>query len=146
MDVTLPHRHLLDALADPTRRAILERLAGGAMSAGEIATDFPQQRPAISKHLTWLRECGWLAETRDRQRRIYALRAEAVAELQAWARLIEPTPVAASPSPLPPRSVMTVPATVRRRADDLAVDSMDDVPDRAIPQVPVRSTFQLIFD
>jgi len=146
MDAFLPPRHLLDALADPTRRAILERLAGRAMSAGEIATFFPQQRPAISKHLTLLRECGWLAETRDRQRRIYALRADAVAELQAWARSIEPSAEAARVSPSPPRVGMTVSATVRRQAGDLAVESMDDVPDRAIPQVPVRSNFQLIFD
>ena len=65
---------IYDAIAEPTRRAILTLLGGRTMSAGEIATRFPQRRPAISKHLTILKRAGLIRESRDRQRRLYSLR------------------------------------------------------------------------
>ena len=86
MDASSGRRHQLDALADPTRRAILELLRERPLTAGEIAARFSQQRPAISKHLTLLRTTGWLAESRDRQRRIYSLRNDAVVVVVDWAR------------------------------------------------------------
>ncbi len=86
MDASPVRRHQLDALADPTRRAILELLRERPLTAGEIAARFSQQRPAISKHLTLLRTTGWLAESRDRQRRIYSLRNDAVVVVADWAR------------------------------------------------------------
>lgn len=86
MDASPVRRHQLDALADPTRRAILELLRERPLTAGEIAARFSQQRPAISKHLTLLRTTGWLAESRDRQRRIYSLRNDAVVVVEDWVR------------------------------------------------------------
>lgn len=86
MEAVRAKRHQLDALADPTRRAILELLRERPLTAGEIAARFSQQRPAISKHLTLLRTTGWLAESRDRQRRIYSLRNDAVVVVVDWAR------------------------------------------------------------
>lgn len=72
------------ALADPTRRAILARLAQGEATVGELAAPFPISQPAISRHLRVLEEAG-LIETRiDRQSRPRRLRPEAVAELWDW--------------------------------------------------------------
>lgn len=66
-------RDIYDAIAEPTRRAILTLLGDRTMSAGEIAARFPQRRPAISKHLTTLKRAGLIRESRDRQRRLYSL-------------------------------------------------------------------------
>ena len=57
------------ALADPTRRAILERLAGGDATVGEVAERFAMTLPAISKHLSVLERAGLVAKDRDGQRR-----------------------------------------------------------------------------
>ncbi|MCG8406818.1 MAG: metalloregulator ArsR/SmtB family transcription factor [Phycisphaerales bacterium] len=77
---------LFAALADPTRREILILLTNRCMPAGEIARRFPQQRPAISKHLTILKRAGLLDELRQRQRRIYSIRKET---LRPIARLLD---------------------------------------------------------
>jgi DNA-binding transcriptional ArsR family regulator len=74
----------LDALADPTRRAILELLAEGERDAGSIATRFPVSRPAISRHLRVLREAGLVRVRADAQRRLYALEPAPLAELDEW--------------------------------------------------------------
>jgi len=76
----------LTALADPTRRHILELLRGGERSAGEIAEAFPVSRPAISRHLRVLRESGLTRVRVDGQRRVYALDPAPLAELDAWLR------------------------------------------------------------
>ncbi|WP_414710503.1 ArsR/SmtB family transcription factor [Pseudonocardia sp.] len=76
----------LAALADPTRRHILELLRGGERSAGEIAEAFPVSRPAISRHLRVLRESGLTTVRVDGQRRVYALDPAPLAELDAWLR------------------------------------------------------------
>ena len=74
----------LAALADPTRRRILELLAGGELSAGELAAEFPVTRPAISRHLRVLRETG-LVDVRDEaQRRVYSLNPTPLAEVDEW--------------------------------------------------------------
>jgi DNA-binding transcriptional ArsR family regulator len=72
------------ALADPTRRAILARLASGAASVMELAEPFDMSQPAISKHLTVLERAGLIARERDRQRRPCRLEAKALAEANRW--------------------------------------------------------------
>ena len=72
------------ALADPTRREIVELLAGGERSAGEIAGQFPMSRPGISRHLRVLREHGLVRFREQGQRRLYSLDAGPLAELDEW--------------------------------------------------------------
>jgi DNA-binding transcriptional ArsR family regulator len=70
----------LAALADPTRRRILELL----VAAGDLSDQFSVSRPAISRHLRVLREAGLVRSRVDGQRRVYALDAQPLAELDAW--------------------------------------------------------------
>jgi DNA-binding transcriptional ArsR family regulator len=72
------------ALADPTRRAILERLAEGEASVAELAEPFAMSQPAISKHLKVLERAGLVARGRDAQRRPRRLVAAPLAEADAW--------------------------------------------------------------
>ncbi len=74
----------LSALADPTRRRIVELLAERERTAGEIASHFPVSRPAVSRHLRVLREHGLVRARGDAQRRLYSLDPEPLAELDAW--------------------------------------------------------------
>ena len=74
----------MTALADPTRRRILELLVDGEVSAGELAGHFPVSRPAVSRHLRVLREAGLVSARVDGQRRVYAVDAAPLAELDAW--------------------------------------------------------------
>jgi DNA-binding transcriptional ArsR family regulator len=74
----------LEALADPTRRRIVEALAERERNAGEIAQLFDVSRPAVSRHLRVLRERG-LVRVRERgTRRLYSLDPQPLAELDAW--------------------------------------------------------------
>jgi DNA-binding transcriptional ArsR family regulator len=72
------------AVADPTRRAILDLLKDGNLRAGEVAERFPISRPAISKHLRILREAGLVRESRSAQARIYALDPAPLVEIERW--------------------------------------------------------------
>ena len=63
----------MDALGDPTRRAIFEQLRSGSRSVGEIAADLPVSRPAVSQHLRVLKEAGLVTERRNGTRRLYRL-------------------------------------------------------------------------
>ena len=72
------------ALADPIRREIVALLAGGEVSAGDLAARFPVSRPAVSRHLRVLREAGLVRARVDGQRRVYALDPAPLAELDAW--------------------------------------------------------------
>jgi len=72
------------ALADPTRRRIVEMLAAHELPAGEIARRFDMTPPAVSQHLRLLRDAGLVNVRRDAQRRIYALDPAGLAELDAW--------------------------------------------------------------
>jgi DNA-binding transcriptional ArsR family regulator len=72
------------ALADPTRRAILARLARGDASVNELAEPFSMSQPAISKHLKVLERAGLVAAARDAQRRPRRLVAKPLAEADAW--------------------------------------------------------------
>ena len=72
------------ALADPTRRAILARLATGEASVTELAEPFAMSQPAISKHLKVLERAGLITRGRDAQRRPCRIEAHPLAEADAW--------------------------------------------------------------
>ena len=72
------------ALADPTRRAILARLASGEASVTELAEPFAMSQPAISKHLKILERAGLISRGRDAQRRPCRLEAQPLAEANQW--------------------------------------------------------------
>ena len=72
------------ALADPTRRAILARLAVGEASVTELTRPFAMSQPAISKHLKVLERAGLVSRGRDAQRRPRRLEAKPIAEATAW--------------------------------------------------------------
>ena len=72
------------ALADPTRRAILARLAGGEASVAELAEPFEMSQPAISKHLKVLERAGLISSGQDAQRRPRRLEATPLAEATEW--------------------------------------------------------------
>ena len=74
----------LYALSDPTRRAILARLALGESAVGELAQPFDMTLPAISKHLKVLERAGLIARGRDAQRRPCRLAAEPLREVLEW--------------------------------------------------------------
>jgi DNA-binding transcriptional ArsR family regulator len=74
----------LAALADPTRRRIVETLAEGALSSGEIASRFSISAPAISQHLKTLRLARLVRVRAEAQRRIYELDLDGVDEMSAW--------------------------------------------------------------
>lgn len=63
----------LDALGDPTRRAVLERLRGGELAVGEIAAGLPVSRPAVSQHLRVLEGAGLVTARRTGTRRLYRI-------------------------------------------------------------------------
>jgi DNA-binding transcriptional ArsR family regulator len=74
----------LRALADPSRRTVVERLARGPVTAGELAELLPIARPGVSRHLRVLREAGLVEVHAEAQRRVYSLRAEPLAEIDEW--------------------------------------------------------------
>jgi len=72
------------ALADPTRRAMLDLLRQGSLPAGQIARAFPVSRPAISKHLRLLRKAHLVEEQREGRHRIYQLNSEPLKAVDSW--------------------------------------------------------------
>jgi DNA-binding transcriptional ArsR family regulator len=74
----------MDALGDPTRRAIFEQLRSGARSVGEIAAELPVSRPAVSQHLRVLKEAGLVTERRNGTRRLYRLNPDGLDELRRY--------------------------------------------------------------
>ena len=74
----------LEALADPTRRRIVELLAERDRAAGEIASHFATSRPGISRHLRVLRDHGLVRVREQAQQRLYSLDPAPLAELDAW--------------------------------------------------------------
>jgi DNA-binding transcriptional ArsR family regulator len=72
------------ALADESRRTMLQALAGGPATAGELADLLPIARPGVSRHLRVLREAGLVEVRQDAQRRIYQLKLEPLTEIDAW--------------------------------------------------------------
>lgn len=73
------------ALADPTRRAILARLATGACSVTELAEPFDMSMPAVSKHLRVLERAGLVSRSRDAQRRPCRIEPDALKQAWEWA-------------------------------------------------------------
>lgn len=74
----------LTALADPTRQRIVQMLAKGALSSGDIASRFAMSAPAVSQHLKTLRDAKLVTVRAEAQRRIYELNQDGVSELADW--------------------------------------------------------------
>lgn len=74
----------LDALGDPTRRAILDMLKRGPRPVGELASRLPVTRPAVSQHLKILKEAGLVTDRQNGTQRIYAVDADGLAGLRAY--------------------------------------------------------------
>jgi DNA-binding transcriptional ArsR family regulator len=74
----------MNALGDPTRRAILERLVKGPLPVGELARQFPVSRPAISQHLRVLKKARLVVDTPVGTRRLYAVDPEGIDALRAY--------------------------------------------------------------
>lgn len=74
----------LSALADPTRRAVFERLRGGPLSVGVLAEGLPVSRPAVSQHLKALKAAGLVRDQSRGAARIYAIDTTGLADLRAW--------------------------------------------------------------
>jgi DNA-binding transcriptional ArsR family regulator len=75
---------VLDAVGEPSRRAILRRLGAGPSSVAELARDLPVTRPAVSQHLKVLLDTGLVTFERVGTRNVYRLRPDGLAPLRAW--------------------------------------------------------------
>jgi DNA-binding transcriptional ArsR family regulator len=75
---------VLRALADGSRRTVLDTLTSGPATAGELAALLPIARPGVSRHLRVLREAGLVEVRQEAQRRVYSLRLEPLAEVNEW--------------------------------------------------------------
>lgn len=82
--VTYSAERTFSALADPTRRAVLDLLRQGRQPAGQIARAFPVSRPAISKHLRLLRRAHLVREHREGRHRFYQLNPEPLKAVDSW--------------------------------------------------------------
>lgn len=80
----MAYADVLTALADPTRRSILESLRAGPQSVGELATDHPVSRPAVSQHLKVLAEAGLVRVEPRGNRRLYSVRRDGLDELRRY--------------------------------------------------------------
>lgn len=74
----------ISALGDPTRKTIFERLTQGPLAVGELASDLPVSRPAVSQHLKVLKEAGLVVDRRQGTRRLYQADPQALADLRAY--------------------------------------------------------------
>src|SRR4051812_198514 len=76
---------VFEAVAEPSRRTLLDALRTGERTAGELVATLPDlTQPTVSRHLRVLREVGLVEVRSDAQRRIYALRADGLVEMDAW--------------------------------------------------------------
>jgi DNA-binding transcriptional ArsR family regulator len=80
----LPPPDVYRAIADPTRRAILDRLRNGPVHVNALAADFKQSRPAVSKHLRVLRTAHLVAERRNGRERHYFLEPAPLRDIDCW--------------------------------------------------------------
>jgi len=78
------HADVFRAIADPTRRALLDRLRGGAAPVKELAAEFSQSRPAISKHLRVLRNAQLVREQRVGRERLYQMDPKPLQRVAGW--------------------------------------------------------------
>ena len=76
--------HGFAALADPTRRAVFERLRQGPRPVGDIARDLPVSRPAVSQHLRVLKDAGLVTERREGTRRLYRIDPDGLAAIRDY--------------------------------------------------------------
>lgn len=75
---------VLEVIAEPTRRRILDAVRGGERSVGELVEKIGMHQPGVSRHLKVLRDAGLVEVRHDAQRRLYRLRSEPLMELDAW--------------------------------------------------------------
>src|SRR5271165_2339757 len=80
----MAYTNALTALADPTRRAVFERLRRGPASVGEVAAGLPVSRPAVSQHLKALKMAGLVDGRPDGVRRVYYIDPDGLGELRRW--------------------------------------------------------------
>jgi DNA-binding transcriptional ArsR family regulator len=80
----MAYTKVLDALADPTRRAVFERLRAAPQTVGELAAHMPVSRPAVSQHLKVLKDAGLVRDEARGTARIYRIHAEGLRELRDW--------------------------------------------------------------
>jgi DNA-binding transcriptional ArsR family regulator len=80
----MAYANALEALADPTRRRVFERLRAGPSPVGRLAEGLPVSRPAVSQHLKVLKEAGLVSEEQDGTRRIYRIDPHGLGALRAW--------------------------------------------------------------
>ncbi|WP_433522275.1 ArsR/SmtB family transcription factor [Nocardia pseudovaccinii] len=78
------------AIADPTRRKIIDLLAGGPHTAGELANNFTTCQSTVSQHLSILRRAGLVTYVEHANRRVYQLKTEPLTEVAAWATRLAP--------------------------------------------------------
>lgn len=78
------HSAALTALADPTRRAIFERLARSPSAVGDLAREFPVSRPAVSQHLKVLKEAALVTDRAAGTRRVYSIDPAGIAAIRAY--------------------------------------------------------------
>jgi len=74
----------LSALADPTRRAVFERLRDGPVSVGDVAAGMSVSRPAVSQHLKALKSAGLVTDKPEGTRRVYSIDPDGLGELRRW--------------------------------------------------------------
>jgi DNA-binding transcriptional ArsR family regulator len=86
----------LAALADPTRREIFERLAGGPRAVGELAKDLPVSRPAVSQHLQVLKAAGLVTDRAEGTRRVYQIDPKGLGAVRRWLDQFRDRPLEAS--------------------------------------------------
>jgi DNA-binding transcriptional ArsR family regulator len=80
----MAYANALSALADPTRRAVFERLRRGPASVGDVAADLPVSRPAVSQHLKALKLAGLVSDRADGAKRVYAIDSAGLGALRRW--------------------------------------------------------------
>ena len=80
----MTNRHAFAALADPTRRAVFERLADGPRAVGELAQGLPVSRPAVSQHLKVLKAAGLVRDRAEGARRVYQIDPQGLGQIRAW--------------------------------------------------------------
>jgi len=78
------YANTLQCLADPTRRAVFERLRAGPQSVSALANGFPVSRPAISQHLKALKKAGLVRDRAEGTRRVYHIDPQGLGELRRW--------------------------------------------------------------
>jgi DNA-binding transcriptional ArsR family regulator len=80
----MAYEEAIQALGDPTRRTVFERLRGGPRSVGDLARGLPVSRPAVSQHLRVLKQAGLVRERREGTRNYYSVNGDGLADLREY--------------------------------------------------------------